>query len=506
MLQLALECAIRAALIALGTAVVLRILQVKSARARHAAWTAVVLLMLLLPAWMAWGAKASLRVLPATNAAAPGGSILFPAIAAPTSRASSYLQIHAPGRQPAQTWWNLLAGVYLLGLGVLLTRLAIGTARAHLLVRRAVIRENRLTSSCCAAPVTVGCLRPTVILPESWRDWPPAQLDAVLVHEHEHARRRDPLAQWLALLNRAVFWFHPLAWWLERRLSALAEEACDAAVLERGHDPIEYSEWLLELARNVLQTGARVQVLGMAMPGRALPRRIKRILEERPAPRISRVRMACVVAGCALLSTLFAAGKVDRRMPAPLAAAPLVMLQTPPSPVVPAPSVAKPSVAAEPQEQHNDRRMLVFYFDLRAMQEIDRARAFAAAQEFVRTRMRSSDLLAIMTAGDSVTVKQDISGDRDKLLQTLDQLKDDSAALSGLSVGVDQQLADLQTAVQMLGALQEKKAVMYFAAPTATANSGDLQRLIDAAIRAKVAFFMLDSQGAVPRLFEGRPQ
>jgi zinc transporter ZupT len=87
MLHLALECAIRAALIALGTAVVLSILRVKSARARHAAWTAVVLLMLLLPAWMAWGAKASLRVLPAMNAAAAGGSILFPAIAAPTPRA-----------------------------------------------------------------------------------------------------------------------------------------------------------------------------------------------------------------------------------------------------------------------------------------------------------------------------------------------------------------------------------------------------------------------------------
>ena len=50
-------------------------------------------------------------------------------------------------------------------------------------------------------------------------------------------------------LNRAVFWFHPLAWWLERRLSALSEEACDAAVLARGHDPFAYSEYLLGLAR-----------------------------------------------------------------------------------------------------------------------------------------------------------------------------------------------------------------------------------------------------------------
>src|SRR6476660_5325341 len=100
-----------------------------------------------------------------------------------------------------------LLGVYLLGASALLLRLAIGTVRA-----------NRLTSASCVVPVTVGLLRPRVILPDSSRGWPQAQLDAVLAHEGEHLRRRDPLFQWLALLNRALFWFHPLAWWLERKL------------------------------------------------------------------------------------------------------------------------------------------------------------------------------------------------------------------------------------------------------------------------------------------------
>jgi TonB family protein len=152
----------------------------------------------------------------------------------------------------------------------------------------------------------------TVILPECWRRWPQAQLNAVLTHEGEHARRRDPLVQWLALLNRAVFWFHPLAWWLDLRLSALAEEACDAAVLARGHDPFEYSEYLLQIARAVQQTGARVSVVGMAMPGAFLPQRIRRILEGRPAQRISRMRMACVATACAVVSTVFTAGAMDR--------------------------------------------------------------------------------------------------------------------------------------------------------------------------------------------------
>jgi hypothetical protein len=105
------------------------------------------------------------------------------------------------------------------------------------------------------------------MLPDDWTQWSPAQLDAVLLHEREHARRRDPLIQWFALLNRAVFWFHPLAWWLERRLAALAEDACDAAVLARGHQPAEYCEYLLSLARAVKGAGARVEIVGAAMPG-----------------------------------------------------------------------------------------------------------------------------------------------------------------------------------------------------------------------------------------------
>jgi hypothetical protein len=169
------------------------------------------------------------------------------------------------------SWRSCLAGIYLLGFCALLARLATGTVRAHTLVRRAANREGRLTSESCAAPVTVGWMNPTVILPEHWRRWPQAQLSAVLTHEDEHARWRDPLVQWLALLNRAVFWFHPLAWWLEFKLSALAEEACDAAVLARGHDPFEYSEYLLQIARAMQQTGARVNVMGMAMPGPFLP-------------------------------------------------------------------------------------------------------------------------------------------------------------------------------------------------------------------------------------------
>jgi VWFA-related protein len=139
--------------------------------------------------------------------------------------------------------------------------------------------------------------------------------------------------------------------------------------------------------------------------------------------------------------------------------------------------------------------MLVLYFDLGPMPAIDRARAFAVAQEFVRTKMQPVDLLAIMTACDGVAVRQDFTDDRDRLLQMLDQLIADSGPESGAAVDVDRQLTRLHTAVNMLGSLQGKKAMVYFVTPAARTESVELQPLIDAAIRANVAFFPIDSRG-----------
>ncbi len=183
---LLIESAIRATLVAAAVSVVLFVMRIRVASVLHAVWAGVVVLMLLLPAWVAWGPRASLPVLPSQ---------------------------------------------------VRQTTTAIGT-----------VRSNRLTSASCVVPVTVGLSHPRIILPECSHEWPQAQLDAVLAHEGEHIRRRDPLFQWIALLNRALFWFHPLAWWLERKISGLAEEACDVAVLARGYHPREYAEYLLDLA------------------------------------------------------------------------------------------------------------------------------------------------------------------------------------------------------------------------------------------------------------------
>jgi len=299
--RLFLECAIRAALLVGGTAIVLYVMRIRAAAARHRVWTVVVLLMLVLPIWMAWGPKASLRLLP--QLAQANAHIALPQ---PVLLATNF-----PPSALISSWQAALLGIYLSGLCLLLFRLAIGTFYARKLVREAALHDRMRTSPLCAAPVTVGFFRPTVIFPEHCREWSRAQRNIVCAHESEHARRRDPLVQWLALLNRALFWFHPAAWWLERHLSALAEEACDGVVLARGHNPREYAEYLLDIAGSVARSGTRLNVAGMAMPGSFLPQRIRKIMEGAQVPQISRARIACVAAACTITWTAFAAGTLE---------------------------------------------------------------------------------------------------------------------------------------------------------------------------------------------------
>jgi len=82
-------------------------------------------------------------------------------------------------------------------------------------------------SEMIAVPFTVGWVRPRILLPANWRQWERGKLEAVLAHEGAHARRHDGLVAALAGLNRCIFWFHPLAWILQRKLALLAEQACD---------------------------------------------------------------------------------------------------------------------------------------------------------------------------------------------------------------------------------------------------------------------------------------
>jgi uncharacterized protein (TIGR03435 family) len=310
-----LDLTIRAALLVVATAAILLLLRVKDAAAQHKVWSGVVLAMLLLPIWTSWGPKATLRILPQSSEGAPV-STSAAVIRNFSERSNSAMNLPQNPSPAAPswlwTWQTSLLTVYLLGATALLGRLAIGALRARRLLNNANLRGGRLTSTAFAVPVTVGWSRPCVILPEDWPTWAPAKLEAVLAHEGAHARRHDPLFQGLALLNRAIFWFHPAAWWLARRISVLAEETCDDVVLSRGHSASEYSEYLMDMARAVARAGRRINVAGVAMPGTSLSHRIERMAESRAVVRLSRIRAMLVGVACATACTALAAVGVGR--------------------------------------------------------------------------------------------------------------------------------------------------------------------------------------------------
>jgi beta-lactamase regulating signal transducer with metallopeptidase domain len=135
-------------------------------------------------------------------------------------------------------------------------------------------------SELLSVPVTFGVRQPAILLPAGWRDWEPAELDAVLVHEISHIVRRDALAERLSLLHRAIFWFSPLSWWLARHLADLAEEASDDAALAAGADRTRYAETLLGFFAALEAAPGRVwwQGVSMATAGQA-EKRVDRILE-----------------------------------------------------------------------------------------------------------------------------------------------------------------------------------------------------------------------------------
>jgi bla regulator protein blaR1 len=104
-------------------------------------------------------------------------------------------------------------------------------------------------------PGVVGILRPVLLLPEGVADQlNPTQLDAILAHEFCHARRRDNLTAAIHMTVQAIFWFHPLTWWIGVRLLAERERACDEEVLRGGCKPSVYAESILAICRLYLSS------------------------------------------------------------------------------------------------------------------------------------------------------------------------------------------------------------------------------------------------------------
>lgn len=109
------------------------------------------------------------------------------------------------------------------------------------------------TSDALRVPAAIGYGTRTIVLP-AWtlRELPPADLNVILLHEFAHLQRGDDWTNLIQKVVRAVFFFHPAVWWIERQLSVEREMACDDAVLAETANPHGYAACLVSLLEKSL--------------------------------------------------------------------------------------------------------------------------------------------------------------------------------------------------------------------------------------------------------------
>jgi beta-lactamase regulating signal transducer with metallopeptidase domain len=323
------DAAARSILLGCFAAALLAAFRVKSVRMKMLAWRGVLIAALSMPLLIVFCPEIPLPVfipdMPAHSAAvraeAPQSIAAYPsgvatAVRIPpstaelvpmTSRPASAPEgVPALSREYRQIPWLVLAlAGYLAIVLAFFLRLTVGIRYGKRLQDAATsIRDARAAEILSAAsraaglnaiprlaesemlsvPLMLGVRKPAILLPAGWPRWDDEEFVAVLAHELSHVERRDALWQRLALVHRAIFWFSPLSWWLERHLADLSEQASDEAALAGGADRTRYAETLLGFFAELEAAPERVWWHGVAMAkaGQA-GKRVERILSWRNA-------------------------------------------------------------------------------------------------------------------------------------------------------------------------------------------------------------------------------
>jgi TonB family protein len=162
-------------------------------------------------------------------------------------------------------------------------------------------------------PVLIGIARPTLLLPQGIAErLTRAQLGAVVAHELAHWRRCDNFTAAVHMLVEAVFWFHPLVWWLGARLVDERERACDEAVVRAGHDGRSYAEGILSVCEHYV--ASKLQCAA-GVTGADLKRRVVEIARSRAMSKLSiqkRIMLAAFALTALLTPIVFGMAQGDR--------------------------------------------------------------------------------------------------------------------------------------------------------------------------------------------------
>ena len=184
------------------------------------------------------------------------------------------------------------------------------------------------------------------------------------------------------------------------------------------------------------------------------------------------------------------------------------------------PAGSKAVVVAKPEELRN-HRLIVMFFDLTSMQPEDVERSVDAAQAFLRTKLQPADLVALVSLGDTLTVDQDFTADKNALIREVgayngtegqgfaegansnsNQVEDTTAYTPDESeyndLNTDRELFALRAISQSLAKINEKKSLLYFSGGISRdgiENEASLRAAINAAVRADLAIYSVDTRG-----------
>ena len=258
----------QSSLFALAAGVLAWTLRGSQARARYWLWLAASVKFLLpFSALVAIGSRLSWS--PAAGATDNGLYFVLEGLVRPFPQASASQPASAFLSSLANIFPILIAAAWLCGFIVVLLVWLLRYRKISAALRHAVpLREGRevealgrlasvggvrkkidiFLSPASLEPGVLGIARPALVWPEGISDrLEDAHLEAILAHEVWHVRRHDNLAAMVHMLVEAIFWFHPLVWWLGARLVEERERACDEEVLQSGSARQVYAESILKI-------------------------------------------------------------------------------------------------------------------------------------------------------------------------------------------------------------------------------------------------------------------
>lgn len=179
-----------------------------------------------------------------------------------------------------------------------------------LLRNRGGRRVALCTSDRVRVPTAIGLTKPAIAIPR-WaiEELSQEELNQVVLHELAHLRRWDDWTNLAQQVVKALFFFHPAVWWIEKKLALEREIACDDAVLAETASPRAYAECLAHLAeRSFVQ---RSLSLAQTLVGRIAQtsQRVAQILDVNRPKSNSRIWKPAVsaIAGLGMLCSVWVA-------------------------------------------------------------------------------------------------------------------------------------------------------------------------------------------------------